>query len=395
MKRPGWLNFAKDLSFLLWFFLSLYLLFSMISITLSYTILFLALLCWLILLIKNRQPPQFPSFFWPLLVYSLLSLISAFQSVNPEISLINSRELLLFLIVPIVFSGMSSLAYIKKARFVLLASACISSLYSLFYFIFQAVPGERITGFMGHPLTQAGLLLLFFSFALSHFLFSKEKSKYLWALGCILALVALSLTLTRSAWIGLALAAAFILALYKPRTLIIIPIVITLFFLLSPKHVKSRILSIFSTRSYSNVQRIEYLQAGIKIIKDYPLFGTGPNTVDMVFQNPKYGLSDLSKRNVHLHNNLTQIGAERGIPALLAWLTFIGWAFLSLIRLLRNKDPTLYPLTVSALAAISALCTAGLFEYNFGDSEITILFLFIITLPFIPRKESGTIKGKK
>ena len=395
MKRPTWLNFTKDISFLFWLFLSLYLLFSMISITLSYSVLFLALLFWLQLLIKSRRLPRFPSFFWPLLVYSLFSLISAFLSVNPEISLIDSRELLLFFIIPIVYSGMSSVEKIKNAQFALLASAGISSLYSFFYFIFQAAPGERITGFMGHYMTQAGLLLLFLSVALSHFLFSKEKIKYFWAVGCILALIALSLTLTRSAWVGLAVVAAFILTLYKPRALFIIPIILVLFFLLSPKNVKSRILSIFSTRSYSNAQRIEYLHAGIKIIKDYPLFGTGPNTVDMVFQNPKYGLSDLSKRNVHLHNNITQIGAERGIPALLAWLTFMGWTFLSLLKLLRNKDLTFYPLTVSALAALLALCTAGFFEYNFGDSEITLLFLTIITLPFIPRKDSKTTKGKK
>lgn len=365
----------------------------MISITLSYAVLFIALFLWLQLLIKNRRLPRFPSFFWPLLVYSLFSLISAFLSVNPEISLIDSRELLLFLIIPIVYSGMSSVEKIKNAQFALLASASISSLYSFFYFIFQAEPGERITGFMGHPLTQAGLLLLFLTVALSHFLFYKEKTRYFWAVGCFLALVALSLTLTRSAWVGLAAAAALILAFYKPKALIIIPVILVLFFLLSPKHVKSRILSIFSTRSYSNAQRIEYLQAGIKIIKDYPLFGTGPNTVDMVFQNPKYGLSDLSKRNVHLHNNITQIGAERGIPALLAWLTFIGWTFLSLLKLLKNKDPASYSLTVSAMAALLALCTAGLFEYNFGDSEITLLFLTIITLPFIAYKKSKTPKG--
>ncbi len=393
MTRTTWLNFIKNASSLLWLLLFLYLLFSMISITLSYTALILALLSWLFLLIKNRRLPQFPSFFWPLLVYSLFSLISAFQSVNPEISLVDSRELLIFLIIPIVYAGMTSGEKIKKAHYALLASAGVSSLYSLFYFIFQAAPGERITGFMGHPLTQAGLLLLFLSVALSHFLFSREKSRYLWAAAFILAAVALALTLTRSAWIGLSLAVAFILALYKPKALILIPIVIGLFFVLSPKHVKSRILSIFSTQSYSNVQRIEYLEAGIKIIKDYPLFGTGPNTVDMVFQNPKYGLSDLSKRNVHLHNNITQIGAERGIPALIAWLTFIGWAFLSLLKLLRDKEIPRYTLTVSALAALLALCTAGLFEYNFGDSEITVLFLAIITLPFVPGKETDTKTG--
>jgi bifunctional ADP-heptose synthase (sugar kinase/adenylyltransferase) len=30
---------------------------------------------------------------------------------------------------------------------------------------------------------------------------------------------------------------------------------------------------------------------------------------------------------------------------------------------------------------IAALLTAGLFEYNFGDSEVLMLFLIIVTLP--------------
>jgi O-antigen ligase len=238
MKLPSRLNFVKESSSFLWLFLFLYLLFSMISITISYAVLVLALLFWLRILIKNRRLPQFPSFFWPLLVYSLFSLISVSQSVNPEISLIDSRELLIFLIVPLIYCGMSSAENIKYAQFALLASGGISSLYSLFYFIFRSAPGERITGFMGHPLTQAGILILFLSVALSHSLFSKEKSRFFWAGGCILALVALALTLTRSAWIGLAVAAAFILALYKPKALILIPIVVVLFFLLSPKLVK-------------------------------------------------------------------------------------------------------------------------------------------------------------
>ena len=33
------------------------------------------------------------------------------------------------------------------------------------------------------------------------------------------------------------------------------------------------------------------------------------------------------------------------------------------------------------MATIVALLTAGLFEYNFGDSEVLMLFLMIVTLP--------------
>ncbi len=60
----------------------------------------------------------------------------------------------------------------------------------------------------------------------------------------------------------------------------------------------------------------------------------------------------------------------------------MGYVFISLIKLLKNKDPTLRPFTVAGLGVLVALFTAGLFEYNFADSEITALFLYMITIPF-------------
>ncbi len=388
------LYFGKGKTFwtsLLPLFLALYLLFSMVSISLSQIFLSFALICWIVILIRKKQKFIFPSFFWPLIVYVGLSLISSFLSVNPEASLKDSKELLLFLIVPIVYTGFSEENILKKANLALLASAYLSCLYSIFYFFFKARPWARIEGFMGQVMTQAGLLLLFSCMALSIFIFSRMRIRYLWGLGFLLSLVALILTQTRSAWIGLVIATALILFLYKPRALIIIPFAVGLFYIASPHPIKKRALSSFSLKG-SNKLRIEYIRAGIKIIKDYPLFGTGSDTVDMVFQNPKYELSEGAKRFPHLHNNILQTGAERGIPTLLAWLTFMVWAFISLIKLLKNKDPTLYPLTVAALAALLALFTAGLFEYNFADSEITMLFLYIITIPFslarIQRKEA-------
>jgi len=317
-----------------------------------------------------------------LIVYAILSLVSSFLSVDPETSLKDSKELLLFLIVPIVYIGFFKERVLKKANLALLASAYLSCLYSLFYFFFKATPGERIEGFMGHYMTQAGLILLFSCMALSVFIFSHERIKYFWGLGFLLSFVVLTLTLTRSAWIGLVVASSLILFLYKPRALIIVPLAIGLFYFASPQPIKRRALSIFSLKDPSNRTRIEYMRAGIKIIKDYPFFGTGPDTVDMVFQNPKYGLSEGTKKFPHLHNNILQTGAERGIPTLLAWLTFIIWVFISLLKLLKNKDPTLLPFTIAALATLLALFTAGLFEYNFADSEITMLFLYMITIPF-------------
>jgi len=373
-------------------FLALYLLFSMVSISLSQIFLSFALICWIIILIMKKQNFIFPSFFWPLIVYAILSLISSFLSVNPEVSLKDSKELLLFLIVPMVYIGFFKEKIFKKANLALLASAYMSCLYSLFYFFFKASPEQRIAGFMGQVMTQGGLLLLFSCMALSMLLFNHDRIRCLWGLGLLLSLFVLILTQTRSAWVGLVIAASLIFFLYKPRTLIIVPLAISLFYIASPQYIKKRVLSIFSLKVPNNKIRIEYIKVGVKIIKNYPLFGTGPNTLDIVSQNPKYKLSKEANMIVHLHNNIIQIGAERGIPTLLAWLTFMVWIFISLIKLLKNKDPTVYPLTVAALATLLALFTAGLFEYNFADSEITMLFLYMITIPFslarIQRKDA-------
>jgi O-antigen ligase len=364
----------------------------MVSITGSQIFLSFSLVCWLIILIQKKQRLSFPSFFWPLLVYAALSLVSSFLSINPKVSIKDSKELLLFLIITIVYTGFHGEKILKKANLALLASAYLSCLYSIFYLFFKAVRYERIAGFMGHYMTQAGLLLLFSCMALSFLLFSRSRIRYLWGLGFLLSLVVLILTQTRNAWVGLIIASSLILFLYKPRALIIVPIAVVLFYLASPQLIKNRALSIFNLKYSPNRQRIELMRAGIKIIKDYPLFGTGPDCVEMVYQNPKYELPEGTQKTVHLHNNILQTAAERGIPTLITWLVFMVLAFTSLLNLLKNKDPTLRPFAVAGLGVLVALFTAGLFEYNFADSEITALFLYLITIPFsLARIQEKTI----
>ena len=365
----------------------LFLLFSFWSISLSQIFLTCALILWIILLVTKKQKFEIPRFFWPLVAYALLSLISSFRSVNAEVSLIDSKDLLLFLVVPITYMGLREEKSLNFGNLALVVSVWISILYSLFSHFFAPPQSQRITGFMGHYMTQAGLFLLFISLALGILFFSRTKLRFLWGATLFFATVILILTQTRSAWIGAAVATSVILFLYKPKTLILLPIILGLVFLVSPKNVKQRVQSIFSLKDSSNIHRIEYVKTGLKIIKNYPFFGTGPDTVDMEFQLPKYGLSEDAKNNVHLHNNILQIGAERGIPALLAWLIFLLFVFFDLIKLIKTKNPLVFPLAAGALAALAGLFAAGFFEYNFGDSEITTLFLYVLTIPFVAERK--------
>jgi len=88
----------------------------------------------------------------------------------------------------------------------------------------------------------------------------------------------------------------------------------------------------------------------------------------------------VQKVNPHLHNVPVQIAAERGVPALMVWLAFVGTLAAGVFAIFRRSQDRV--LAAGALAAIAAMLSAGMFEYNFGDSEFLMLFLIIITLPF-------------
>ncbi|MCP2519384.1 O-antigen ligase family protein [SCandidatus Aminicenantes bacterium Aminicenantia_JdfR_composite] len=344
----------------------------------SQIFLFSGIILWVITIIKNKEKIRFPTFFWWLICYSLFTLLSALFSKYRLLSIIDSREIFLYLSVPLLYMGIKSLRDIEFVKNAFLISALISSSYSIMYYILKAEPGERVRGFMGHYMTQAGLMLLVICFSLSLFFYSKRKNKILWLIVFLFSIMALLLTLTRSSWVGVFFAFAFILYHYKPKTLVILPLIVVLFFLLAPNTMKQRALSIFSLKDKSNLDRIYLAKSGLKIVRDYPLLGIGPATFPLIYEN--YKLPQAERKGIHLHNNLLQIAVERGIFAMLSWLGFILFTFISLYRMLGYHD--LKPYSLGALGAIVGLFIAGLFEYNFGDSEIKMLFLFLITLPF-------------
>jgi hypothetical protein len=61
------------------------------------------LLCWVIGLARDRTAPRAPTFFLALLAYAAMTLLSSAFSQDPLESFIDSRQLLLFLIVPAVY----------------------------------------------------------------------------------------------------------------------------------------------------------------------------------------------------------------------------------------------------------------------------------------------------
>src|SRR5687767_8814486 len=71
------------------------------SIAIAQSLLAIALACWAALLLMRRDRLEVPRFFWPLLAFSGVTLVSAAFSPQPLVSLADTKQLLLFLVVPL------------------------------------------------------------------------------------------------------------------------------------------------------------------------------------------------------------------------------------------------------------------------------------------------------
>ncbi len=348
------------------------------SIAAAQILLAVALVCWVAVLVVRHERVEAPSFFWPLLVYAGATLVSAAFSADPRASLIDSRQLVLFLLVPIAArfaGGTRGHTLITVVLSCAAASAAIGIVqYGILHYD-ELI--QRPQGTLGHWMTYSGLLMIAIGLAVSRLLFG--KSDRTWAALVLPALaVAVALTSTRNAWVGVCAAVALLFSLKDFRLFSVLPIVAAVFFALAPSSITHRFVSIFDARDPTTLDRFAMLHEGERMIAAHPLTGVGPNMVQRLYAEYR-GPDAINQINPHLHNNLLQIAAERGLPALAIWL----WFIVALVRDLWKRFTTgrHRALTAAALATVVALLTAGLFEYNFGDSEVLMLFLIIVTLP--------------
>ena len=85
----------------------------------------------------------------------------------------------------------------------------------------------------------------------------------------------------------------------------------------------------------------------------------------------------------HLHSTPLQIAFERGLPALLVWAAWLFVYGRMLWRLARGElegDWVVRGLALGALGGLVGFLAAGLVHYNFGDSEVVMVFYLVMGL---------------
>ena len=104
------------------------------------------------------------------------------------------------------------------------------------------------------------------------------------------------------------------------------------------KEIEERFLSVEKAEADESFNsRLDSWDAGRKIANDYPLFGAGVRNSPLISKD--YG-ADMEGRVIH--SNYIQIAADMGWGGLIVYLSFYGFAFLSIwrarIRLWNNID---------------------------------------------------------
>jgi O-antigen ligase len=247
----------------------------------------------------------------------------------------------------------------------------------------------RATGFYNHWVTYAEVLQLIASLALGIFLALRQKNSLtgLLLIAAVVGLVfALGMTVTRASWIGFAVSAVSMLLLTSSRRAILIagacaiPLVLAGVFLLQQK----RSISFIDRKDQSTSWREMAWREGFQLLVSKPrhlLVGVGIDSIKGHWR--EWGLFDNGRQPIgHMHSNLLQIALERGVPALVIWLILLALYVRMLWRISRRDsiDNFARGLAVGALGGTLGFFTSGLVHYNWGDSEVVMIFYFIMGL---------------
>jgi len=263
----------------------------------------------------------------------------------------------------------------------------------------------RATGFYGQFVTYAEVVQLIIALTVGLFVsLPSKRSRAGTLLFVALAglVFALLLTVTRASWLGCLVSTLVILLLgVRRRSLIVIsvlaiPLILAGLLLLQQK----RNVAFIDQADQSTTWRETVWREGVNLLVSHPrhlFFGIGMDSIKSHWR--QWGLFDKGRIPWgHMHSNLLQIALERGVPALIVWLTFLFVYARTLWRSLRSRGQLEWierGVLLGALGGLAGFFTSGLVHYNWGDSEVVMVFYMIMGLALAVHRLVGPIGRSK
>jgi len=252
---------------------------------------------------------------------------------------------------------------------------------------------RRATGFYNHWTTYAESLQLIGSLALGLFVAlprKRNRNGLLIGLALVGICGALLLSVTRASWLSFLFSALLIAALgLRRRALIVIglcliPIILGGLFLLQQK----RQVGFFDKKDDSIAWRQKIWREGFQLLTSSPrhlVVGVGMDSIKARWR--EWGLFEGGKLPMgHMHSDYLQIALERGVPALIAWLILIGsygWTLWRGRGQVPRENWIERGIVLGALGGLLGFMTSGVVHYNWGDSEVVMIFYLIMGLSLV------------
>ena len=124
--------------------------------------------------------------------------------------------------------------------------------------------------------------------------------------------------------------------------------------------------------------RLEVARTGLARILVHPVFGHGMDAMKLHWR--EWGFPGTTM--IHLHSTPLQIAFDRGLPAAIFWLwiMIICWQVSATGEKLTwdSGDTNAHGVLLGAIGALAGLFASSLVNYNFGDSEVALVFWWLM-----------------
>jgi O-antigen ligase len=259
---------------------------------------------------------------------------------------------------------------------------------------------RRATGFYDHWITYAESLQLIGSVALGLFVaLPRKRSRNAIVLAAAIVGIcgALLLSVTRASWLSFLLSGILIATLGLSRRALIviaacaIPIILAGLFVLHQK----RNVGFFDKKDDSIAWRQKIWREGFHLLISNPrhlAVGVGMDSIKSHWR--EWDLFEGGKLPMgHMHSDYLQLALERGVPTLIAWLILLGtygWTLWKTQRRVAKESWIEKGIVLGALGGLLGFMTSGVVHYNWGDSEVVMIFYLIMGLSLVVERQLRT-----
>lgn len=324
------------------------------------------------------------------LLFILLVVLAFVTSVSIQLSFrFLMFHLTSFMLVIILVGGIRSFDELITSIEVVLCAVTLSAVYGIFQGL-RGVPVNaaeiditlndtatgRIYGFFDNPNNFGQVLILFLPLFIALILMSTGwKKRAFYAIAAIPPLIALILTLSRSSWIGLAVALFVFAIFFDWRFIPLAAIAALIAYPILPMSIQQRIMSMFNPADTSTRYRTVIFNTIWPVIRDYWWTGLGLGNDAVMKITRNYPIFSVAVP-LHSHNLFLQVWVETGIIGLAAFVGFLGQTFKRAMKCVyraKRKSPGWY-LLVAGVASLSGILVTAFAEYIWFYPRVMLSF---------------------